>query len=81
MSFYAYILLSSEDGLHYYGSTSNLENRLKAHNSGKSKFTKGHRPWKNIYSEKFETRSETMRRETFFKSINGRNWLKKENII
>ncbi|MCF6270963.1 MAG: GIY-YIG nuclease family protein [Melioribacteraceae bacterium] len=81
MIYFTYILRSLKDGIHYYGSTSNLENRLKIHNSGKSKFTKGHRPWEIIYSEKFETRSDAMKREMFFKSIDGNIWLKKNNII
>jgi len=81
MTFFAYILKSLKDEIHYYGSTSNLENRLKIHNSGKSKFTKGHRPWKIIYSEKFNTRSEAMMRELFFKSVDGNIWLKEKRII
>ncbi len=81
MIFYAYILLSLKDGIHYYGSTANLDIRLKAHNSGKSKFTKGHRPWKIIYSEEFKTRSEAMQREMFFKSVNGRIWLKDKKVL
>jgi putative endonuclease len=51
------------------------------HNSGKSKFTKGHRPWQIKYFEQFETRSEAMRREKFFKSIDGYNFLKENKII
>jgi len=81
MKYYSYILLSKKDGIHYYGSTSNLEKRLKSHNSGQVKFTKGHRPWKIIYSEIFNSRSEASKRELFYKSIDGYNWLKKENII
>ncbi len=81
MSYFAYVLHSLKDGIHYYGSTSNLSNRLKSHNSGKSKFTKGHRPWEIIYSEEFNTRSEAMQREMFFKSIDGHNWLKENRII
>jgi putative endonuclease len=81
MPYFAYVLHSLKDGIHYYGSSSNLSNRLKAHNSGKSKFTKGHRPWEIIYFEQFETRSDAIKRELFFKSVNGNIWLKKEGII
>ena len=79
--YYAYILKSKKDNKYYYGSTSNLKNRLNIHNSGKVRFTKGHRPWVLHYYEKFPTRSEAFRREQFFKSIDGYNWLKKEGII
>ena len=81
MHFFTYVLHSLKDGIHYYGSTSNLDSRLKVHNSGKSKFTKGHRPWEITYSEEFNTRAEAMQREMFFKSIDGNIWLKKEGII
>jgi putative endonuclease len=81
MVYFAYVLLSLKDGIHYYGSSSNLSSRLKSHNAGKSKFTKGHRPWELIYSEEFETRSEAMKRELFFKSIDGSIWLKENGII
>ena len=81
MPYYTYILRSLKDGIHYYGSSSNLKSRLKSHNAGKSKFTKGHRPWEIIYFEEFETRSDAMKRELFFKSIDGNIWLKRKDII
>jgi putative endonuclease len=81
MAFFAYVLHSLKDGIHYYGSTANLISRLKIHNSGKSKFTKGHIPWEIIYTEEFNTRSEAMKREMFFKSIDGNIWLKEKGII
>jgi len=79
--YFTYVLRSQKDGKHYYGSTSNLQERLKVHNSGKVRYTKGHRPWIIHYSEEFETRSEAVKREQFFKTIDGYNLLKKEGII
>ncbi len=79
--FYTYVLLSGKSGIHYYGSTENIDDRLNAHNSGKVKFTKAHRPWELIYSECFSSRSEAMKRELFFKSIDGYKWLKAKQII
>ena len=81
MLFHTYILISQKDGIHYYGSTSNLDSRLKAHNSRNVKFTKGHRPWEIIYTEEFSSRSEAGKRELFFKSIDGCIWLKRKKII
>ncbi|MBU1097467.1 MAG: GIY-YIG nuclease family protein [Bacteroidetes bacterium] len=40
-----YILKSLKDGTYYYGSTSDLHNRLSNHNGGKSKYTRSKRPW------------------------------------
>jgi putative endonuclease len=81
MSYFAYILKSDYDGSYYYGSTRNIEERLKDHNKGKSTYTKGRRPWKINYTEEFQTKSEAMKIEKFFKSIGGYNFLKKNNII
>jgi putative endonuclease len=58
-----------------------LDNRLKDHNSGRVKYTKGRRPWVLHYFEEYPTRSEALERERFFKSIDGYNYLKSQNII
>jgi putative endonuclease len=79
--FFAYILKSEKDETFYYGSTQDLELRLKYHNSGKVKYTKGHIPYKLHYFENFQTRKEAMIREKFFKSIDGYKWLKTKGII
>lgn len=63
--FYAYILISGKDSTFYYGSTKNLLERLKAHNSGKVRYTKGHIPYKIHYHETFETNVEALSRERF----------------
>ncbi|MCX6312697.1 MAG: GIY-YIG nuclease family protein [Bacteroidetes bacterium] len=79
--FFTYILLSKVDGKYYYGSCANIEIRLKAHNSGKVRSTKGRRPLVLHYQESFDTKSDAIRRENFFKSIDGYNWLKNQGII
>ena len=77
----AYILQSEKKLTHYYGHSSDLENRLKKHNAGKVRSTKANRPWKLIYFEEFLTKSEAYKREQFFKSIDGYNYLKSNGII
>jgi putative endonuclease len=79
--FYTYILKSLKDQSYYYGSTDALEGRLKLHNSGKVRYTKGHKPYKIHYYEMFKTRKEAYSREKFFKSIDGYLWLKSNKII
>ena len=79
--YYTYILKSLKDSKFYYGSCSNLNERLKIHNKGKVRATKGRCPFVIHYFEQFSTRSEAVRREYFFKSIDGYNWLKKNSII
>jgi putative endonuclease len=77
MEHFVYILKSEKDGRLYKGHTFNLENRIDEHNSGKTKSTKGYRPWKLVYFEKFETRDEAIDREKFFKTGIGREFLNK----
>jgi len=79
--FYAYILKSLKDDKYYYGSTSDLDKRLKYHNSGKVRSTKNRQPLILIYSESFETKTLAIKREMFFKSKAGYAWLKNNGII
>ncbi len=77
--FYAYVLLSLKKEIYYKGSTENLAARIQQHNDGLVAFTSKYRPWKLVYYEIFSTRAEAMKREKFFKSGQGREWLK--NIL
>lgn len=79
--YYTYILVSETNGRHYYGSTQDLNIRIKKHNSGKVRSTKSYRPWKIHYYETYQTRSEAFQREMFFKKLEGREWLKFKGII
>ncbi|BDQ03190.1 GIY-YIG nuclease family protein [Ignavibacterium sp.] len=79
--YFTYILKSIKTNRFYYGHTQNLSERLNYHNIGKVKSTKAFRPWTIHYFESFETRSEAYRRELFFKSKDGKLWLRANNII
>ena len=70
MQYFIYIIASKVKNrtISYVGYTSNLERRLKDHNSGKgAKFTRG-RKWKLIYKEKFDTKSQAISREYYIKN-------------
>src|SRR5688572_22545614 len=69
MPFYAYILISENTQRRYFGSCGDLEKRLKYHNSGKVKSTRPYRPYRVLYYEIFESKSEAIKRERFFKTI------------
>lgn len=71
-----YVLRSLTNNRHYTGYTNNLERRLVEHNSGKTKSIKFTRPFELIYKETYNTRLEAIRREKFFKSGKGREFLK-----
>jgi putative endonuclease len=80
MSFYVYILKSEKDNGYYYGYTSELNQRLSRHNQGLVRSTKNRRPFRIHYFEVFETKTEAIKREKVFKSIQGYNWLKDNGI-
>jgi putative endonuclease len=79
--YHTYIIKSQKDNGYYFGYTSDVAERLKSHNSGKVKSTKGRRPFVLHYFETFTTKKEASDREKFFKSFEGRQWLFKNKVI
>jgi len=79
--YYTYILKSLKTGTYYYGHTADLTTRLNQHNEGLVRSTKSKRIWIIHYFEKFKNKSDAIKRELFFKSIDGYNWLRDEGII
>ena len=77
MGYHIYILYSRKFNRTYTGQTEDLNNRLSYHNSGKVRSTKAYIPWERIYSESFDSRSESMQKEKWFKSSEGRKLIKK----
>ncbi len=55
--------------------TADLDKRFRQHELGLVKSTKLRRPLKLICSEVFETREEASKRELFFKTGKGREYL------
>ena len=67
-----YILQSEKDGSYYIGSSDDLNKRLIRHNRGYSRYTKNRRPFKVVYKEEYNTRSEAKKREYYLKSLKSR---------
>ena len=78
MEYFVYVLQSEIDGRLYKGQTSNSDKRIIEHNTGKKKSTKGFKPWKLVYLEIFDSRSEAVLREKYFKTGSGREFLKEK---
>jgi len=71
-------LYSSKYDRLYIGFSSDYKTRFKWHNElAKKGYTVRFRPWKIIYTESFETKSEAMKREKQLKSGQGRAWIRK----
>src|SRR5659263_43568 len=66
--YYVYIL-KSDLGYSYIGQTSNLEDRLKRHNSDRSTYTKHKGNWGLIASASLASRSEAVRLEKKLKGF------------
>ncbi|HAI74176.1 MAG TPA: endonuclease [Candidatus Moranbacteria bacterium] len=76
--FFVYII-ENNNGKLYIGQTYNLEKRILGHNELGKGYTSKFRPWKLVYSEKFDSRKEAMEREKYLKTGVGREWIK-DNI-
>ena len=77
MAFVIYAIKSSLQDRIYVGFTADIDKRIMEHNSGRTKSTKGFRPWKLFYTETVETREKAREREKFLKSGCGKEFLKK----
>ncbi len=77
-NYYVYILKCRDNTL-YTGITTDLENRLKKHNSGVgAKYTRGRTPVELMYYESGLDKSHALKREIAIKKLTR---IKKEKLI
>ncbi len=75
---YTYILQSIQNPSQtYIGFTSNLQNRLSYHNSGKSLHTSRNKPWQLKFYCAFDEKEKAICFEKYLKSGSGRAFAKK----
>jgi putative endonuclease len=74
--YYTYVLRSLKDGNLYVGFSSNLINRLKAHNAGLVHSTKSRIPFELIYWEGCLNRIDATKREKYLKTAWGKRYIK-----
>ncbi|MFH0856135.1 MAG: GIY-YIG nuclease family protein [Candidatus Omnitrophota bacterium] len=79
--YYVYALKSVKYDRIYIGITKDLKNRVKEHNSGKTKSTKFYKPWILFYSEIVDSRINARKREKQLKSGYGKEFLKNRRNI
>lgn len=66
---FVYILRCSDNTL-YTGYTTDIERRMREHNSGKgAKYTRGRGPVELVYREKKDSKSSAMKREYEIKQL------------
>ncbi len=70
MASWSVYVLRCRTGELYTGCTTDIDRRVREHNSGKgARFTRGRRPVVLVYSEGVASRSEALRRENAIKSM------------
>ena len=75
---FVYILRSDTGpGRHYVGVTSNIDGRLRWHNSGPSGVTVHHRPWSLVVSIEFANANTAAQFERYLKTGSGRAFAKR----
>ena len=77
--YFTYILYSKKTDKFYVGYTSDLKVRLERHNSGNSRSTKSGIPWRIVYFEEFENKSDAIKRENEIKRKKSRKYI--ESLI
>ncbi len=74
--FFVYALYSDESDKIYIGYSPDPEKRLSSHNDERSSgWTSKFRPWKLIYTEKHESKTDALIREKQLKTSRGRNFV------
>ena len=72
---YVYVLESRRDSNRYIGYTTDINRRLKEHNSGVSFSTAPRRPFTLVYFEGCRSEGDAKRREHYLKGTQGRRFL------
>ena len=70
-----YILWSDRIQKYYVGSMADMIKRLERHNSSREKYTSIGVPWKIVYTEEFQTRSEAIKRESQIKKRGAKRYI------
>lgn len=73
--YYVYILYSKPKDFIYIGYSENLQQRVNAHNEGKSLSTKPYLPLELIHYEAYKNKRDAKRREKYLKMNRGRTTL------
>lgn len=74
---YHMYILKLADNSYYIGSTGNLDQRMNKHKEGKVKSTKNKLPFKLVYTENFNNKSQAQTREYQIKKWKSRKAIEK----
>ena len=72
-----YVLYSPTSNKIYIGFSSEVTNRLVAHNDSRNTgWTSSYQPWELLYTEEHPTKSAAMQREKELKTFRGRSFIR-----
>ena len=75
---FVYIIKStSRSDTYYVGVTSDVKNRLDAHNAGLSRHTNQYRPWKTLVVIEFDEEAPALAFERYLKTGSGREFARR----
>jgi putative endonuclease len=77
MAYSVYIIYSRQIDSYYIGSTSDMDGRLRRHNSNHKGFTGKSNDWKIIYTECYSEKKLALNRERELKSWKSRTRIEK----
>ena len=77
MFHYVYFIESISSEEYYIGYSTNLRQRIQAHNEGKNRSTKRYKPWRLIFYEAYRDEHDAKRREKYLKTSQGSRALKR----
>jgi len=80
MEYFVYILRSLSDDSLYVGVTTDLDNRLKEHNQGESKFSSAKRPFELIWYCSFKDKSKAYEFERYLKHGSGHAFMNRHLV-
>jgi putative endonuclease len=75
-----YLIRSEKDGRPYTGLTSDVSQRIDTHNSGGSRATTPHRPWRLVVSLEFANEASAVAFEKYLKTGSGRAFAKRHFV-
>lgn len=70
-----YIIYSEKIDRYYTGITEDLTWRLERHNTGWGRYTKRGIPWKIVYAEDYDSKSDASKREGEIKNRKSRKYI------
>lgn len=77
---FVYVLRSEADRRPYVGVTCDVPQRLETHNSGGSRHTAPHRPWRLVVTLEFSTEQSALAFERYLKTGSGRAFAKRHFV-